>query len=246
MSEFTFVVEKKCPICGESTRVVKIRSKIPVINTDEDFCAHYRGFNPYFYHIWVCEHCGFAADEKNFLSPMPAKYKANIRKYLEEKKLKFIFMEERGMPEAVASYRLAQLFADMQNFSLYQQAGILLRIAWLYRITEEKEKELEFMQQALTMYERSQATEHYPQGNMTVNDLTYLIGAIYYRMGNNEKCLRYLSDLRMVKDLRIVAPKVYEYTKKLWEKVREDSKEEFEQEKASRISRQKAKAKSKR
>ena len=68
MSEHTFVVEKNCPICGKTTRVVKTKSRLMVIKTDEDFCNHYSdGFNPYFYNIWVCEHCGFAADEKHFL-----------------------------------------------------------------------------------------------------------------------------------------------------------------------------------
>ena len=71
-SEFTFIVNKTCPICKNSTRVVKLKAKLPVVSVDEDFCSHYKkGFNPYYYHIWVCEHCGFAGDEKNFLAVMP-------------------------------------------------------------------------------------------------------------------------------------------------------------------------------
>ena len=52
MGEFTFTVEKKCPVCGESTRVVKTKAKITVERTDEDFCVHYKDFNPYLYKIW--------------------------------------------------------------------------------------------------------------------------------------------------------------------------------------------------
>ena len=63
--KYTFVVEKKCPVCGETTRIVKTKSRIIVDHTDEDFCVHYQEFNPYYYRIWVCEHCGYAEDESH-------------------------------------------------------------------------------------------------------------------------------------------------------------------------------------
>ena len=85
MGEFTFTVEKKCPVCGESTRVVKTKAKIPVERTDEDFCVHYKDFNPYLYKIWFCEKCGYAADEKTFLAPMPAVHKKKIKEFLDGK-----------------------------------------------------------------------------------------------------------------------------------------------------------------
>lgn len=224
-SEFTFVVDKTCPICKQSTRVVKLRAKLPVVSVDEDFCAHYKsGFNPYFYHIWVCEHCGFAGDEKNFLSVMPKKHKDKITKVLEEKKIKFIFMEERKMPEAVASYRLARLFAELRDMSLHQQAGIYLRIAWLYRFSEEKEKELEYLRKSVDLYVRSRSIERYPQGSMTEYDLIYLIAAIYYRMDDRENCKKYVSILMSMTQLHKLAPQVYVHNKKLWEKIRENDK----------------------
>ena len=33
MGEFTFTVQKTCPICGESTRIVKTKSKLMVEKT---------------------------------------------------------------------------------------------------------------------------------------------------------------------------------------------------------------------
>lgn len=225
-SEFTFIVDKTCPICKNSTRVVKLRAKLPVVSVDEDFCAHYKeGFNPYYYHIWVCEHCGFAGDEKNFLSAMPKKHQEKIRQVLEEKKVKFVFMEERKMPDAVASYRLARLFAELRDMSLYQQAGIYLRIAWLYRFSKEKDMEMEYLGKAVDMYERSRLFERYPQGNMTEYDLLYLIAAIHYRMNNIEASKKYISKLMAYTELRRLAPKAYDSTKRLLESIREIEKE---------------------
>lgn len=34
MGEYTFVVEKPCPICGETTRVIKLKSRIISEKTD--------------------------------------------------------------------------------------------------------------------------------------------------------------------------------------------------------------------
>lgn len=65
-ASLVFTVEKKCPLCGENTRVTKTKSRLIVIKTDWDFCTHYRDFNPYYYVPWVCEKCGYAADEKAF------------------------------------------------------------------------------------------------------------------------------------------------------------------------------------
>lgn len=227
-SEYTFVVDKMCPVCEQSTRVVKIRAKLPIDRTDEDFCNHYKfDFNPYFYHIWVCEHCGFAGDEKNFLSYIPAKHMARLRKkLLSDTKVNFEFTEERHMPEAVGSYRLASLCAEMRDDSLHHQAGIVLRIAWLYRFAEEHQKEKEYLQKAVDLYIRSEEHERYPQGNMTEYDVKYLISAIYYRMGDNENCKKHLSKLIEIMDLRQRSPQVYANAHKIWDYIREDDKEE--------------------
>lgn len=233
-SEFTFTASKICPICEQSTRIIKIKAKIPVERVDEDFCNHYKGgFNPYFYLIWVCEHCGFAGDEKNFLTGMAVKSKEKIRKkLLSEQKIHFEFMEERRMPEAVASYRLAGLFAEMRGSSLHQQAGILLRIAWLYRFSEEYEKEHEYLQKAVDMYIRSHKTELYPRNGITVYDLIYLIAAIYYRMQDKENCVKYLKLLINNKDLRHLNPKVHDLSHKIWKYVGDEPEEKKEEKKA--------------
>ena len=74
----TFVVEKTCPICGKKTRVVKTRARLIATESDRDFCVHYKDFNPYYYTIWVCENCGFAADEKRVLAVMPERRKKKV------------------------------------------------------------------------------------------------------------------------------------------------------------------------
>ncbi len=221
MGEYTFVVEKPCPICGEATRVIKLKSRIIAEKTDEDFCVHYKGINPYYYYIWFCEHCGFAADEKHFLAPLPARNKQKIREFLSKRQLALEFTPVRGVPEAVASYKLAIYYAELIDASLAHRAGLYLHLGWVYRSAGDEAHEQEAMRHAAELYDQSIMKEHYPQGAMTDNMVIYLIGAIYYRLGEMEKATQYLSRIIGDQNLRVMDPKIYDHARDLWQEIRE-------------------------
>ena len=231
MGEFTFIVEKKCPVCGESTRVVKVKSKLGVERTDEDFCVHYKDFNPYLYKIWFCEKCGYAADEKTFLGAMPAIHKKKIKEFLDNRKLGMQFVEERGVPDAVAAYKLAIFYAEMTEQPLAKRAGMYLGMAWIFRYSGEAEKEAEMMQKAADLYDQSIMTERYPQNGMSDDTAVYLIGAIYYRLKDYEKSTQYLSRLIGDQSLRDRDIQLYKRARDLWQSVREDRGEAKEEQK---------------
>ena len=231
MSAYSFIVEKPCPVCGKYTRVIKTRSRLVVEKTDEDFCIHYKEFNPYFYKIWFCEHCGFAADEKYFLAHMPDRNRKTIMQFLSKRNLSMEFTEIRGIPEAVASFRLAIFFAEMINAPFSRRASLTLGLAWIYRFSGEEEKERDLMEKAAELYDKSIMTERYPVGNMTDSTAIYLVGAIHYRLGNREKAGHYLSRIIGNQDIRIQEPKTYDRAKYLWENIRAEKKTEAEKEK---------------
>ena len=155
MGKYTFVVSKTCPVCGESTRVVKTKSKLLKESMDEDFCIHYKDFNPYFYTIWFCEHCGFAAEERTFLAPMPKRHKQIIQDFLSKRQMNLSFQEERTVPDAVASFKLAIFYAQLLHQSYERQAGLMLELAWVYRSSGERDKE-EKAQDLIVRYIREQ------------------------------------------------------------------------------------------
>lgn len=229
MGQYTFTVEKKCPVCGETTRVVKVKSKLLAEHTDEDFCVHYKDFNPYFYKIWFCEHCGFAADEKTFLGSIPLTHKRKIQEFLNSRKLGLKFVEERQVPDAVASFKLAIFYAELTGQSLAKRAGLYLELGWIYRASEEKEREDEMLERAISLYDRSLMTERYPINGLSDNTVIYLIGAIYYRLHDFEKSTQYLS--RIIGDQRIRDEDIvlYKRARDLWQRVREEKKEEAPQ-----------------
>ena len=229
MGQYTFTVEKKCPVCGETTRVVKVKSKLLAERTDEDFCVHYKDFNPYFYKIWFCEHCGFAADEKTFLGSIPLTHKRKIQEFLSSRKLGLKFVEERQVPDAVASFKLAIFYAELTGQSLAKRAGLYLELGWIYRASEEKEREDEMLERAISLYDRSLMTERYPINGLSDNTVIYLIGALYYRLHDFEKSTQYLS--RIIGDQRIRDEDIvlYKRARDLWQRVREENKEEAPQ-----------------
>ncbi len=217
----TFVVEKPCPICGKNTHVTKTRSRVIVEKKDVDFCTHYKDFNPYLYTIWVCEHCGYAADEKTFMSALPERQKETIWKFLQSKHVNFKFTETRGVPEAVASYRLAIYYAEMIGTSLAQRAGMYLKLAWVYRIAGDEANEKPLLRKAAELYDRSVMTERYPIGAMTDTMALFLVGAIYYELGEIETATQYISRLIGDQTLRTTEPQIYERARALWTDIRE-------------------------
>lgn len=221
MGEFTFVIEKPCPICGQMTRIVKTKSRLLAERTDEDYCVHYKGFNPYFYRVWFCEHCGFAADEKRFLKTIPTKAKRKIQDFLANRHLGMEFTEVRGVPEAVASYKLAIFYEELTDGMFNTRAGLYLSMAWVYRDTDEREKEMEALQKAAELYKASLTSERYPIGNMTDNMCMYLIGAIYFRMGDAERSAQYLSRIIGDQKARDTELQVYNRARDLWQDVKE-------------------------
>ena len=41
MAEYTYTVEKPCPVCGKKTHATKMKARLITLGTDEDFCVHY-------------------------------------------------------------------------------------------------------------------------------------------------------------------------------------------------------------
>ena len=233
MSEHTFIVSKSCPVCGKNVNVVKVKSRLAAIKVDRDYCCHYKDFNPYLYHIWVCDGCGFAADENVFLTSLPPAKRELVGNALLEKHVHFEFHEERDVPDGIAAMKLAIFCAEVLKAPLARQAGLVMRLAWIYRIDGQTEKENEAMEQAVGLYIRSLETEHYPIGHLTDNMVIYLIGALYSELGERKKAALYLGNLMGEKNSVGLDAKLAKDARQLWQEVREESKEQ-EQEAANK------------
>ena len=59
--------EVTCPVCGNIFKAKSIKtSSYRVVKKDSDLFIRYSIINPYFYDVWVCTECGYAAMKSDF------------------------------------------------------------------------------------------------------------------------------------------------------------------------------------
>ena len=220
----TFVVEKICPVCEQKMRVVKTRSRIMVTSRDDDACTHYKDFNPYYYTVWICENCGFAADEKTFTTKMPDRHLTILRAVLLTKNIKVPFASERSIENASTAFRLALKYQDLIRGKASKKAKYAHQLAWVYREAGDVAQEHEFLAKAAKYYEEALATEHFPVDALTDNAVIYLIAAIYRRLGEPDKATPYLSKLIGDQGVRQRDPRVFDKARDLWSDIRAERK----------------------
>ena len=220
----TFVVEKICPVCEQKMRVVKTRSRIMVTSRDDDACTHYKDFNPYYYTVWICENCGFAADEKTFTTKMPDRHLLILRAVLLTKNIKVPFASERSIENASTAFRLALKYQDLIRGKASKKAKYAHQLAWVYREAGDVAQEHEFLAKAAKYYEEALTTEHFPVDALTDNAVIYLIAAIYRRLGEPDKATPYLSKLIGDQGVRQRDPRVFDKARDLWSDIRAERK----------------------
>lgn len=225
MDKNTFVVEKPCPICHQKTRVIKPKSRLLMTGQDKDTCMHYRDFNIYLYRMWLCEHCGFAGDEKTFGVKITERTRQQIKDYLDEHKIDFEFVDEHTAGDAIKTFERALECLDLLKAPLAKKASTNHQLAWVYRSIDDKENEEEYLKRAAELYAQSLATERYPIGNLTDTMALYVTGAIYYLLNDYQSCAQYLSRIIGDQNARIRERNIFEKARDLWEDVRADQKE---------------------
>lgn len=216
----TLVIERKCPVCEEQTRIVKTKSRLTAVKTDLDFYVHFPDFNPYLYDVLVCEHCGYAAEEWKFLKPMPKKTQTALLNFLHENDLHIPFLEVRTAEEALQMYDMAIIFSELFEPSSGRQAGLYLKKAWIHRYEDEPEGEHECLEKAAELYEISLNEERWPIGKISDDTALYLLGAIRFMLGDLDKATVNISRIIGNQRLRISAPKIYKKARYVWEEIK--------------------------
>ena len=217
---YTIIAEKVCPICGKKTRVVQVKTRLNAETIDIDFCTHYQNFNPYLYGVWICEHCGYTADEVRFQEPMPSRVRKAIQEFLAENDFKTPFVEVRDKEEALTLYEMAIYFLDMFEKSAGRQAILYQKMAWICRLEYDNEKEQEYLLKCAELFEKSVNNERYPIGKMTDNVATYIIGVNYFMVGDMDKATRFISSIITSNQIRTQSPKLYEKARDVWQDIR--------------------------
>ena len=185
--------EVSCPVCTSkfNAKVVKVNSP-RIVSKDSDFFIRYRVVNPYFYDVWMCNSCGYSAIKGDFPKIKPYQ-KDLILNEITRKWRPHSFPEALTVSDAINRYKLAlvnSMAIDATNSSL---AMIFLKLGWMFRLSEDINKEKLFLSQALQYFLKAFSLENFPIYGMQRDSLSYLIGDLYRRTDNSEEALRWYS-----------------------------------------------------
>ena len=186
-----YTVEKACGICEKPVEVIKVRSRLVMDSQDSDFCSHFKDINPYYYTVWACPYCGYAATESDF-SQLPTASAKKIADFLKGRSVKVNFGGERTVEQAVATYKLALFYAELGDFVASKLAGLYLKLGWLYRETHQADEEKQALLKAREYYQKAMEKERAPFGGLSDTAACYLVGELSRRTGDLETALLWL------------------------------------------------------
>ncbi len=212
-----FQVTTACVCCENTFETSRVRPSFKqTIRRDTDFCAYYKNENPDFYVVRVCPRCGFAFTENS-----AAKLSPEQRKRFEEKvgaaSKKKDYGRKRTLEDAMETYKLALICAQVIQDKERIIASLLHHIAWLYRYAENEEQERRFVGFARDSYIRVYETEAAGPSDAR---LMYLIGELCRRIGDFNEAVRWFS--RVIHDQRIMDAGMIRASREQWATLRED------------------------
>ena len=215
--------KNKCLNCNHQFTTTKIRSRFVRIAAPEtDFKPVYTNnkVNPTYYNVSVCPLCGFAFTE-DFSPYFAPGAKELIQKTITEKWSGRSFGAIRDIDEAIETYKLAYLSANLKKEKSIAIAGLTLRIAWLNRDKRNTEEEVRFLTIARNMYADSYSEEDYVGTQMSETRVLYLIGELSRRIGDDEEAVRNFSRI-IEQQHTTLEPQIVDLAKARWREMREE------------------------
>ena len=214
--------EVTCPSCGHVFKAVAVKSSAyRMLKKDSDFFIRYSSINPYFYDVWLCNSCGYAAMKTDFHTLRSAEIEA-IQKSITAKWNGRMYPEVYNIHIAIERYKLSLLSYVITNAKSSKKAINCIKLAWMHRLldTEDaKEMELVFLKQGLEGLNDAYYAEDFPIYGMDKYSCMYLIGELNRRIGHSENSLVWFSNV-------ITTPNVKQSLKELARDMKDLIKEE--------------------
>ncbi|UJF32329.1 DUF2225 domain-containing protein [Paenibacillus hexagrammi] len=217
MVEPLYEISVTCTYCSNSFQTSKVRPSFKKAKkTDTDFCVHYKDLNPDFYVVRICPFCGYAHTE-NFSDKWNPAQKEAFHERVAKNWTMRSFNGERTSEDAMLSYKLALLSAQIKDEKPRVVAGLLHHIAWLYRYQEDTEQENRFLAFALDAYVNVYESEGLDLNNAK---LMYLMGELNRRLSSYNEAVKWFS--RIINDRKIMDAGMIRASREQWMATRED------------------------
>ena len=194
MNEYIYTKKFKCPVCEEDFNDAEVRrSKLRTQSIDTDFRTVYKDFEPTYYDVKQCTHCGYASMAAYF-DKITERQKEMIRKNITPSQKEST--PPYDLETVVSRYDQALKCVDVISGKTSQKALTALKLAWVYRADGSNEAlEKHYLRMALTGLKQAYSTENFPLGNMDESTAKYVIADLARRVGDFGEALRWISDV---------------------------------------------------
>lgn len=193
VTKHIFDKEVICPVCLNKFKTKAVKAKSPrIVSKDSDFLIRYSGVNPYFYDVWVCNSCGYSAVKGDF-NKFKSYKKDIVMSKITSKWRPREYPDVIDAKLAIERYKLALLTCIVTESLDSAKAMIFLKIGWMYRLLEDKANENEFLEKSINEFLVAYKNEDFPMYGLDKGSLSYLIGELYRRIGNNKDALFWFS-----------------------------------------------------
>jgi uncharacterized protein (DUF2225 family) len=185
--------EVTCPVCSSKFNARSVKVSAPrMLNKDSDFFIRYANIDPYFYDVWLCNSCGYAAMKRDFEYIKGYQFDS-IKKNITTRWRGKNYPDSYDVDIAIERYKLSLLNYIAINAKDSSKAMNCLKIAWMYRLKEDSDNEKIFLTQALEGLEGAYFGEDFPIYGMDKFSTMYLIGELSRRVGDYEKAMLWFS-----------------------------------------------------
>lgn len=211
--EADLVFEKRvqCPVCQKdfSTLMVK-NSKLKRKEADRDLRPRFEHIDTLKYEVMHCPNCGYSALNQYF-DKLTERQKETIYNQIgKQYQGQEVKADTLSYEEADEFYQLALLCAVVKGSSNSEKAYICLKAGWLMRayaeyleaeasskesIDECKNKENQYLMQAMEGFVRARESERFPICNMDQITLDYLIAALAVQFKKYEIASRLIGNI---------------------------------------------------
>lgn len=187
--------EITCPVCGNEfkTKAVKT-SAARILRKDSDSFIIFDVINPYFYDVWICNKCGYAAMKRDFNKIRNSEIEL-VKEKIKPRWHPKAYPDVYDVNVAIERFKLSLLNYYVIDAKASKKAMNCLKIAWMYRLLKDSENETLFLKQALEGFNSAYFNEGFPLYNMDKFTSMYIIGELNRRLGNNEDSLKWFSEI---------------------------------------------------
>jgi uncharacterized protein (DUF2225 family) len=190
---YIYAKEYNCPCCDQHFFDYTVRaSRVRFKSADTDLRNRFEPFDPLYYDALMCSRCGHTAMSAfmgHVTDAQAKRVQAEITSRFQPKEYPMAYTPA----DAIERMKYALLTAVVKDVKTSQMANICLKLSWVYRDAGDSENEKVFAKRALEAFIKALEKEDPPISGMDTDMVTYLIGELHRRTGNNQEAMKWIA-----------------------------------------------------